>query len=402
MAKDIFGDEIKTNGSQDFANLLAKSEGSLGRTLSVGDKISGEILSIGKDESFVSTGTIHDGVLLTQDLREKNNQLPYKVGDIIDVYVTQVRGTDIRLSTRPTAKNLAEDLEDAFDMMMPVEGKVIETCNGGFRVSVLGKVAFCPISQMDSKRIEDQQFYINKKYEFLITKFEKGAKNIVVSRRRLLEEQKAEAEGAFLNSHKVGDEVTGVITRLEKFGAFLDIGENIEGLIHISEMGWSRIENPGDVVHVGDQVQAKILKIEETDSTIKVSLSMKQTQQEPWAQLSTNIKVGQVVEGKVSRCMKFGAFVQIEPGIEGLIPLSELSSTKRVNHADEILKPNQIIKVLIKDVRPEEHRISLSLKDAEGRGQDAEWKDFSASQKSITFGSLGAAFQNATNKINKK
>ena len=360
--RDLFDDDNDDKGSSDFAQLFESSLQDIGKKLKAGDRIRGEILSIGKEEVFVSTGTVTDGVVLKPELVDKEGVFSHKVGDTLDLFVTQVRGGQIFLSPKPTSKNLAEGLEDAFDMMLPVEGRVTETCNGGFRVLLMGQTAFCPISQMDLKRIDQPETYIGKKFEFMVTQFDR--RNVVVSRRKLLEEQKGVSQATFLEDHKVGDVVKGVVMRLEKFGAFIELAPGLEGLAHISELSWSRVANPAEAVQLGQEVDVKIIKMEEEAGRMKISVSVKQVEAHPWTNLPSHIEYGKIVEGKVTRCMKFGAFVEVAPGIEGLIPLGEMSYTKRVMSSDELFKEGEKILVMIKEVRPDDRRISLSLRDA--------------------------------------
>lgn len=363
--KRLFDDDENDNSSQDFARMFESSLSGVGAVLKVGDRIRGEILSIGKEDTFVSTGTVHDGRLATLELPRENGQLTVKKGDQLDLFVVQVKGSEISLSLKPTAKNIADDLEDAFDMMLPVEGKVTEIVNGGYRVVVLGKQAFCPFSQIDLRRTDQQEAHLNQKYQFLITQFSGGGRNVVLSRRRLLEEEKEQNSAAFKEDFKVGDIVKGKVTRLEKFGAFVELAPGIEGLTHISEVSWSRVGDPSEVLKSGQAVQAKIIRMEEVDGRLRISLSIKQAGDQPWDQIG-DFQVGQVVEGKVTRCMKFGAFVEIRPGIEGLVPLSEMSYTKRVVKSDDLIKEGEKVTVLIKEINGDDQKILLSLKDAGG------------------------------------
>ncbi|OFZ19158.1 MAG: hypothetical protein A2X94_10280 [Bdellovibrionales bacterium GWB1_55_8] len=348
--------------------MLAESFSKPQKKLSVGDKIQGKILVLGKEDVFVSTGGANDAMMKRQDLLDADGKVPYQVGDTVEVYVTQIRGPEISVSTKKTAKNLADDLEDAADMMLPVEGRVAEICKGGFRVTLMGnKIAFCPISQMDTRRIEGGEEYIGKKFEFMITKFAEGGRNIVVSRRKLLEEQRGETEGSFAEEHKEGDVLNGTVTRIEKFGAFVSVAPDVDGLVHVSEIAWSRVNDPHEVLHVGQGVTVKLLKMENSEEgRLKISLSIKQAGTEPWSSLPSKIEAGQTIEGKVTRCVKFGAFVELAPGVEGLIPMSEMSYGRRVVRSDELVKEGERVTVMIKDVNPETHRISLSLKDAGG------------------------------------
>ncbi|OFZ36297.1 MAG: hypothetical protein A2070_12995, partial [Bdellovibrionales bacterium GWC1_52_8] len=348
----------------EFAKMLDASFKTSTRKLSVGDKIKGEILVIGKEDIFVSTGTMNDGVIQRKELLDENGAFSYKTGDTVELYVTQVRSSEIRLSAKKTSKNLADDLEDAFDMMLPVDGRVVEICKGGVRVSVMGKVAFCPISQLGLARTETGEEFVGKRLEFRITQYSENGRNIIVSRRKLLEEQRETSTGSFLEEHKAGDVVRGRVARLEKFGAFIELSPGIDGLAHISELSWSRVADPAEAVTVGQEVSVKILKVENQEKGIRISLSIKQAGEQPWDNMPAEIKVGSVVSGKVTKCMKFGAFVELTPGVEGLIPLSEMSYTKRVLRSDEFFKEGEKIEVMVKEIHPETKKVLLSLKDA--------------------------------------
>lgn len=365
--KNLFDDDDNgQNSSEDFGRLFESSMKGVGAVLKAGDKIKGEILLIGKEEAFVSTGTVHDGVMARADLpKDENGNLTVKKGDVLDLFVVQVKGSEIRVSTKPTAKNLAEDLEDAFDMMLPVEGKVSEVINGGYRVQLMGKTAFCPFSQIDLRRTDNPENHLNKKYTFLITKFEGGGRNITVSRRKLLEEEQGASAAAFQEDVKVGDIVKGKVTRLEKFGAFVELNPGLDGLVHVSEIAWSRVNDPAEALKPGQAVQAKVLRIEDVDGRLRISLSIKQAGEQPWDSIG-ELRVGEVVQGRVTRCMKFGCFVEIKPGIEGLVPLGEMSYTKRVVKSDELMKEGETVTVMIKEINEDDQKILLSLKDAGG------------------------------------
>lgn len=356
-------DEIlKKNSRTEFADLFENSLKGVERKLKMGDQITCEVLAVGTSEIFVATGTIQDGVVLRNEF---DSSYTPKVGDAVSLYVTQVKSDQVFLSPNPTAKNLADDIEDAYDMELPIEGRVSEICNGGFRVMIHGKKGFCPISQMDIKRIDNPEEYIGKKFDFVVTQFE-GGRNIVVSRRRLLDQKRDLAQQSFQDKVKVGDLLPGKVVRVEKFGAFVEVAGGVDGLVHVSEMAWSRVQDPSDLVKPNDTVSVKVLKIEELDGRLKLSLSMKQAESEPWLNLPSDIQVGNVLQGRVTKCMKFGAFVELFPGIEGLIPLSEMSYTKRVSKPEELVKEGDQILVMVKDVLSEQKRLTLSLKDAEG------------------------------------
>ncbi len=396
---DLFNDPVVTK-SQDFASMFESSLGQTSKTLKVGDQLRAEILSIGKTESFVSTGTPHDGILLNADLLDESKTLKYKVGDTIDVVVVKTGRDEIRV-TRKGSKSAPVDfdsLEDAFDMELPVEGKVTEVVNGGYRVSVQGQSAFCPVSQLGSRPGQDASEFIGKKFEFLITQFDAKKKNIVVSRRKLLSLQKVENEGLWMQAHKVGDLVDGRVTRTEQFGAFVDLGGGVEGLVHVSEIGYTRLKHAADGIRVGDPVQVKILRVEEEESRLKISLSIKQAGglSDPWMQVPQKFPVGTMVDGIVDKKEVFGLFVVLTPGINGLLPKSKWRDAEESKNYEK-LKKGDTVKVRIDEIKFEERKISLGLPT---EAEDNSWREHQSAQAfgGALGGSLAAAFAQAKNK----
>lgn len=370
-------------GLSELDQLLEESFKAPSKKLAVGDRVKGELVAVGDSEVFFSIkikdgqqnlATPRDGSVPKKELINSEGVLSYKVGDHIDLYVTKTKGSIITLSPSPTAKNIAADLKDAYGSSLPIEGRVTEACNGGVRVTIRGKSAFCPIGQLDLARVESVDNYIGQKFDFLIIEYAENGRNIVVSRRKLLQNQRSLSEKSFFKDHHEGQVVPGIVRRIENFGAFVEIAPGIEGLLHISELSWSRVNDTHEVLTVGQEVQVKILKIEKDaknkgsdkgkEGRTKISLSIKQATAEPWSNVSQNFTEGTTVNGKVTRCTKFGAFVEITPGVEGLIPLSEMSYTKRVVRSDELFKEGDRITVMIKEIHPDTRRISLSYKDA--------------------------------------
>lgn len=392
---DIFDEAEPTSKSQDFEALFEKSLSTTTRRLNVGDQLQSEILSIGKTEAFVSTGTPIDAVILTADLLDERKELKFKVGDKIDISIVRVTPEEVR-ATRKGAKGAPteiDNLEDAFDMELPVEGKVTEVVNGGYRVSVHGQPAFCPISQLDSKPIPDPSSMVGKKFEFLITQFEPKRRNIVVSRRRLLDARKVEAEGLWMQEHNVGDIVDGLVTRTETYGAFVEVSEGVEGLVHVSEIGFVRLKHAADGVSVGAPVKVKILKIEEEDSRLRISLSIKQGggSADPWIQIPMKYPVGTVFEGTVEKKEAFGIFVTIIPGITGLLPKSKWRDAVD-SKPYERAKPGDRFKVQVDEIKFEERKISLGVPS--GDGEDDSWREHQTSAPA-GLGALAAAFSKA-------
>ncbi len=408
----------KEKASAEFARMLEGSFGQTQKRVSQGDRIKSEILSIGKEEVFVSTGTMHDGIVRRQELLDADGQMKHKVGDKIDLYVSQVRGSEIYLSPKAMAHSISEDLEDAFDKMLPVEGRVAEVCKGGFRVLILGKLAFCPISQMDVKRIETPEDYVGQRFEFLITQLTERGKNVVVSRRRLLDEQKSLSQATFAEEHHAGEIISGRVTKLEKFGAFVEIQPGLEGLVHISELAWSRVGDPHEVLQVGQEIQVKILKIEslpDAEGRLKISLSLKQAGAEPaelrpadggpgrldstdpWSAAAQKFPVGTVVTGSIQRKEAYGIFVQLADGLVGLLPKSKAKEDPKFPF--EKLKIKDPVTVQVDEVRLQERRISLGLPKEEG---ERDWKSFAGSSSAgSSFGTLADQFKAMMDKKSK-
>lgn len=387
--KDIFGDDIEeTKNLASFEELFAQSEKGLDRRLSVGDQVQGEILSIGKEETFVSTGTPVDGMIFTRDLLDENKQVKYKVGDVIDCVVTALKGGEIRLTKKGSMAAATDSLEDAFDMELPIEGRVTETCNGGFRVNIQGKTAFCPISQIDLKFVQDANEYVDRKFEFLITQLDPKGRNIVVSRRRLLELQRAENEGTFMLKFQPGAMLEGKIVRLERFGAFVELEPGIEGLVHVSELSWSRVNDPHEVVSVGQTHTVKLLKTEEIDGKLKISLSLKQADGEgnPWLSVPQKFPVGTVVKGKVEKKEAYGLFVNIAPGVTGLLPKSKWRDSVDASQFENKKRGDEVT-VQVDQILFEEKKISLGLPQEQ---EDNSWR---AHTTTSGFGSLGDALK---------
>lgn len=364
---DIFGDDNSDQSKKnEFASLFEQSVNKKSKSIETGDKVFGEIISIGTSEVFVSLESNEDGVVQKSELLE-DGIFPFKVGEHLELYVQKKSEGLYQLTTKMSNKALAESIEDAFDLGTPIEGRVTEACNGGYRVSINGKIAFCPISQIDFKVSQDEKTYLNKKFDFVVTKFEQGGRNIVVSRRKALELTQQDQLNEFLSSQKSGSVVRGEVTRLEEYGAFVKIAEQIEALLPISEISFSRIKHPSESIQIGDKFDVKILKIDDQGDRVRISVSKKQVESNPWAsELESKLQIGSVVQGNVKKIMPFGAFVEVLPGIEGLVPLSEMSYKKRVLKADEFFKEGDFIPVMVKSIDTEQRRVLLSYKDSDG------------------------------------
>ena len=353
---------------QSFAELFEASYAGQGEPLNVGDKISAKVISIGAESVYFDTGTKVDGVADKKELLDAEGNLPLKEGDSVDLYVVSKTRSEITLSRALAGAGGLEMLQNAKDAGLPVDGRVKETCKGGFSVEIMGKRAFCPVSQIDARFVENPEEYVGKTLPFVITKLEERGRNIVVSRRALVERERQAATEQFLASVNPGDELDGTVMRLSDFGAFVEIAPGLEGMVHVSELGFARVSKPDEAVSVGEKIRVKVLGVEpgKKPGQMKISLSRKQTMSDPWEGVAAKLKEGEKVTGKVVRLADFGAFVEILPGVDGLIHVSEMSYTKRVNKPSEIVSVGDEVSVVLKEVDPLKRRVSLSLKDAEG------------------------------------
>lgn len=362
---DHLTDEME---EQSFADLLESYSDGMKDDLQVGDKITGKIIAVGKDTVFIDTGTKIDGAAEKQELMDEDQVFPYELGDSLELYVVSMSEDEIRLSRALSGIGGFHLLKDAFEGAVPVEGKVTAQCKGGFHVEILKRRAFCPISQIDVKFVEDGEPYIGNTYSFLITRLEENARNIVVSRRTLLAEALEKERQAFYETLTPGDVYDGTVTKLMPYGAFVELAPGVEGMVHISEVRWSRVENLEDALAVNETIQVRVLGIKEGNKPgiKKIELSIKQIQGDPWESVLDKYHAGDIVQGTVVRCMKFGAFVELESGIEGLVHISEMSYTQRIHNPEDVLQVGETATVLVKEIDPGRRRIALSIKDIEG------------------------------------
>lgn len=356
---------------EDFAAMLASYEKESEGSVNVGDKVEVKVIAVGSDTIFVDTHTKMDGCVDIAEFIDADGNVKIQVGDMLNLYVIAKTESEIRLSKGLNSKNSAADtaLQTAFDEKIPVEGKVIGAIKGGYNIDVMGKRAFCPSSRMDIRRNVEDTEYIGKTFDFIITKYENNGRNLVVDRRGMLEAEVAKAREEFYNNMQVGDVYEAKVERIMPFGAFVSVSDGVEGLVHISELGWSRVDDPNQAVHVGDKVRVVLLGIQpdpKKDNTKKLSFSIKQAGENPWTAITDNLKIGEIYTGTVIRTAPFGAFVEVLPGVEGLVHLSEMSYAKRVNRAEEVVSVGQKVPVVVKEIDPAKQRVSLSIRDAEG------------------------------------
>lgn len=307
-----------TEQDDDFAKLLEDSLQA--KPFEEGQTVTGKIIALWPDVAFVDVGGKGEATIDIEDLKDHEGDVEVEVGDRIEAVVVSTAG-GLKLS-RKLARGAAtaRQLEEAFRAGLPVEGRVEKVNKGGFDVRIAGQRAFCPVSQIDILRNTESTSHEGRVYTFRIIEYRDGGKNLVVSRRALLEEEEREKAEEVRRGIVAGAVLSGRVASVREYGAFVDLGGGVQGLLHVSEMGWSRIADPSSIVKPGDEVVVKVLKVDNDKG--KISLGLKQLQADPWSAAGATYPVGRVVDGKVTRLTEFGAFVELQPGIEGLAHVS--------------------------------------------------------------------------------
>lgn len=338
-----------------------KPKGKAARRPQPGDVVRGVITSIGKDAVFVDLGGKAEGVLDREQVVNADGELRVKVGDTVEARVAGERGgalvLRVKMGKGPEAR---AELVQALELGIPVEGKVTQPVKGGLEIDVAGVRGFCPASQIDARFVEDLTSFVGQRLEFRVTQYERG--NLVLSRRALLEEENARRAAETRGKLVVGAVIRGKVTGFKPFGAFVDLG-GLDGMLHVSELGFTRVEKPEEVLALGQELDVQILKIEEGEAGKKprIALSLKALQDDPWLAATRALTPGGRVKGTVTRLQPFGAFVEIAPGVEGLVHISELGAGRRLNHPKEAVEVGQAVEVEILAIDPEKRRLSLSM-----------------------------------------
>jgi small subunit ribosomal protein S1 len=382
------------NGEESFADLFAKSFHKEER-LTPGQVVEARIIKITSDWVFLDTGRKGEGVLDRKELLDADGIITAREGDTLRTYFLGSRNGELRFTTRLGSSGggaANARIEEAWQNGIPVEGVVEKEVKGGYEVKIGGSVrAFCPYSQMGLKKVTDPAAQIGQHLSFRITTYGEGGRNIVLSHRALLEEEARLKKEALRETLHVGNTVTGTVTSLRDFGAFIDIG-GLEGLLPISEVGWGRVAEIRDVLSVGQQVT---VVIKQTDwENNRFSFSLRDTLADPWDSVSQQFPEGSAHGGKVVRLTTFGAFVRLAEGIDGLLHIAKLGGGKRISHPREVLKEGEAVEVIVESIDRTAKRISLSLaaiKKAEAEQADSldEFRRLQESAASRSMGSLG-------------
>jgi small subunit ribosomal protein S1 len=357
-----------SQGGSGFAALFEASEASSGG-LELGGEgqiVTGVVVQVNRDSVVIDIGGKSEGVISANEFVDAHGEVRVKAGDKIDVFIESRESDDglISLSKEKADRmKVWDEISSACERDEIIEGTISQRVKGGLSVTIRGGVkAFLPGSQVDLRPIRNLEKLIGQTYEFKVIKFNKKRGNIVLSRRVLLEKERDEMKQKTLKTLEEGQVLTGTIKNLTEYGAFVDLG-GIDGLLHITDMSWGRVNHPSEVFQVGDEVTVKVLKY--NAETERVSLGMKQTQEDPWNHAEEAYPLGKRVRGKVMSLTDYGAFVELEPGVEGLIHVSEMSWTKKIKHPSKLLEVGQEIECQVLEVDARSKRISLGLKQLE-------------------------------------
>jgi small subunit ribosomal protein S1 len=362
--------------TESFEDLLKQFDrthpGSSTKEPAVGDKVRGVLVSIGEEYAFVDLGGKSEGRIEVSALKDAEGNLKSAVGDTVETHVTgkdEDSGMLLLGSQHGHRYHGIEEVEGAYRQGLPVQGQVSAAVKGGVEVQVAGLRAFCPASQVDIRFIEDLAELIGQRLDFRITKLEGGRRpNVVLSRKVLLEEeQRQRAEETRARLHE-GAILSGVVTSLKDYGAFVDIG-GLEGMIHISQLAFGHVKHPSEVLSIGQPVEVSVLRIDPPSGPKgreKIALSIRALARDPWQDAADSFPVGRRVSGTVSRLQPFGAFIELGSGIDGLVHISELGAGRRVGHPSEVLNVGDRVEATVLGVDTERRRISLSLDESKG------------------------------------
>ncbi len=360
----------KMSENENFEEMLDQSL----ITLHTGDVVKGTVIGVNNGEVSVNLGYKSDGIIPKNEFSENPDIDPadvVKPDDEIEVYVVRVNdgeGNVLVSRKRLEANKGYEEIEEAFNNKTVIKGKIIDIVKGGLIALINNKRVFVPSSQISNRFVEDLNEFKNKEFDFNILEFDKSKRRIIAGRKELVQKEIAAKRQQIFESINAGDRIEGTVSRIVDFGAFVDIG-GVDGLIHISEMSWGRVKKVSDVLSEGDKVTVTVLDVNSEKG--KISLSLKDINNDPWKSAPEKYTIGNIVEGKVVRMVPFGAFVELEEGVDGLIHVSQISY-KHIAKPDDVLEIGQVVKAKVTDFDAENKKISLSIKEADVKPKEEE------------------------------
>ncbi|NAZ36117.1 30S ribosomal protein S1 [Rubellimicrobium sp. CFH 75288] len=330
-----------------------------------GTVVRGKVLAIEAGQAIIDVGYKMEGRVDLKEFAAPGEQPAIKVGDEVEVYLRNVenaRGEAVISREMAKREEAWDRLEKAFEREERVEGAIFGRVKGGFTVDLGGAVAFLPGSQVDVRPVRDAGPLMGLKQPFQILKMDRRRGNIVVSRRAILEESRAEQRAEVIGSLYEGQTIEGVVKNITEYGAFVDLG-GVDGLLHVTDMAWRRVNHPSEILSIGETVRVQVIKINR--ETHRISLGMKQLQEDPWDSVERKYPLGSVHQGRVTNITDYGAFVELEPGIEGLVHVSEMSWTKKNVHPGKIVSTSQEVEVMVLEIDGQKRRVSLGLKQTQ-------------------------------------
>jgi ribosomal protein S1 len=326
--------------------------------LEPGSRITGVVLSIGADTAFIDLGGRRQGALKLAGYLDRGEDLP-EVGSAVELAVGGRNEDDGLYEVAPANRAVAVEDWSQLEAGMVVEARVTAANKGGLECEVAGLRGFMPASLVSTWRIENLEEMVGQTLESLVTEIVPAARRLVLSRRAVIEKQAAEAKAKMLETLEPGTELDGIVRSVREFGAFVDIGNGVEGLVHVSELSWDRVANPADVLEQGQKIRVVVKKVDH--ATGKIGLSAREIIENPWKRAADKYHVGAAVRGVVSRIAQFGAFVKLEPGVEGLVHISEVA-TRRIRSVADVVREGESVECRVLAIDPDEQRLSLSIK----------------------------------------
>jgi len=384
-------------GESSMSELIEKMSAPIAR-INAGDVVKGKIIAVTKDEIFVNIGYMADGIIARDEIGENFNgnlKESFKEGEEIEVYILKVNDGDgnVALSKkRADSLKVWDELEEVINKGLKLTVTIKETVNGGVITYIKGVRAFIPASHVSTSHIADLNTLVGKNLEVKLIELDKEKRRIVLSRKEVEKAEKEEKRQNLWESIQKGEKRKGTVSRLAKFGAFVDLG-GVDGLIHLSDLSWRRINDPSEVVKAGDEVEVYVLDFDKDKG--RISLGLKEVSENPWNSIAEKYKINSVVTGRIIKFINIGAFVELEPGVEGLVHISEISEERIAKPSDK-LNIGDVVKVKILDIKEADKRISLSIKEA----IEKPVEDFSQYNDNDNMSSLGDVFKNKLEDIN--
>ncbi|MFQ5621849.1 MAG: 30S ribosomal protein S1 [Paracoccaceae bacterium] len=339
-----------------------------------GSVVNGTVLAIEAGQAIIDIGYKMEGRVDLKEFAKPGQDPEIAIGDTVEVYLDRVenaRGEAVISRDKARREEAWDRLEKAAKNEERVEGLIFGRVKGGFTVDLGGAVAFLPGSQVDVRPVRDATPLMHIPQPFQILKMDRRRGNIVVSRRAILEESRAEQRAEIVGRLSEGDVVDGVVKNITEYGAFVDLG-GVDGLLHVTDMAWRRVNHPSEIVNIGETIKVQVIKINKESQ--RISLGMKQLQEDPWASVESKYEIGSKHTGRVTNITDYGAFVELEPGVEGLVHVSEMSWTKKNVHPGKIVSTSQEVEVVVLEIDAAKRRVSLGLKQTQGN----PWENFAA------------------------